>query len=159
MTTLNSQWVLWYHDQNKDWSIKGYKKIFEIKTIEDFWEIYLRLKNTIILKGMFFLMKKGVLPIWETDNNKHGGCWSYKISKNDAFISWLYLSVYLCSENITKETPDINQINGISISPKKNFCIIKMLNNNRECVDNIIIDKINNINLSLCLYKPHKDRN
>ena len=58
MTPLNNNWVIWYHDNNNDWTINGYKKIYEITTIEDFWEIYLRLNNYILLKGQFFLMKK-----------------------------------------------------------------------------------------------------
>ena len=47
MTPLNNHWVIWYHDNNNDWTIKGYKKIYEITTIEDFWEIYIRLNNYI----------------------------------------------------------------------------------------------------------------
>ena len=158
MTPLNNTWVIWYHDNNKDWTIKGYKKIYEIKTIEDFWEVYLRLNNPLLLKGQFFLMKNNIEPIWENKDNINGGCWSYKINKSDTLISWLYLSIYLCGEILTKEHEHMDIINGISISPKKNFCIIKIWNNNNKIIDNILINKINNINLSMCLYKSNKDR-
>jgi|TARA_B110000914_G_scaffold177913_1_gene159562 hypothetical protein len=159
MTPLNNNWVIWYHDNNNDWTINGYKKIYEITTIEDFWEIYLRLNNYILLKGQFFLMKKGIEPIWENEENVKGGCWSYKINKNDSFMSWLYLSINICGEIITKDHKNIDSINGISLSPKKNFCIIKIWNNDRTNIENILVDKINNINLSLCLYKNNKERN
>ena len=101
------------------WTIKGYKNIYEITTIEDFWEIYLRLNNYILLKGQFFLMKKGIEPIWENEANLKGGCWSYKINKNDSFMSWLYLSMNICGEIITKDHKNMDSINGISLSPKK----------------------------------------
>jgi len=159
MTPLNNNWVIWYHDNNNDWTINGYKKIYEITTIEDFWEIYLRLNNYILLKGQFFLMKKGIEPIWENEENVKGCCWSYKINKNDSFMSWLYLSINICGEIITKDHKNIDSINGISLSPKKNFCIIKIWNNDRTNIENILVDKINNINLSLCLYKNNKERN
>ena len=31
---------------------------------------------------MYFLMKNNIKPIWEDENNKNGGYWSIKISKN-----------------------------------------------------------------------------
>ena len=101
MTPLNNKWVIWFHGNNKDWTINGYRKLYEIKTIEDFWEIYIRLNNFIILKGQFFLMKNDILPIWENKENIDGGCWSYKINKNESFISWLYLSMFLSGEILT----------------------------------------------------------
>lgn len=159
MTPLNNHWVIWYHDNNNDWTIKGYKNIYEITTIEDFWEIYLRLNNYILLKGQFFLMKKGIEPIWENEANLKGGCWSYKINKNDSFMSWLYLSMNICGEIITKDHKNMDSINGISLSPKKNFCIIKIWNNDKNNIEDVLVDKINNINLSLCLYKNNKERN
>ena len=159
MTPLNNHWVIWYHDNNSDWTIKGYKKIYEIKTIEDFWEIYNRLNNHILLKGQFFLMKNNIPPIWENKENIEGGCWSYKINKNDSFISWLHLSMNLCGEILTKDHQNMDIINGISLSPKKNFSIIKIWNNNSAKIENILINKINNITLSMCLYKANKERN
>ena len=160
MTPLNNKWVIWYHDNGPDWTLNGFKKLYEIQTIEDFWEIYSKLNNYIILKGMFFLMKHNVEPRWETENNIDGGCWSYKIHKKETFISWLYLSISLCSEIIVNDHINMDTINGISISPKKNFSIIKIWNNDYKMKENtILINKINNLNLDVCLYKAHKDRN
>ena len=121
MTPLNSKWVIWYHDRGNDWTMNGFRKIHEIDSIESFWDVYLKLSNYIILKGMFFLMRKGIEPRWETEQNINGGCWSFKINKKDAFISWLYLSIYTCSEILTQNTENSNLVNGISISPKKIF--------------------------------------
>jgi hypothetical protein len=37
---LSNQWNLWYHYDKENWSISGFKKIYEIKNIEDFWKLY-----------------------------------------------------------------------------------------------------------------------
>ena len=68
--------------------------------------------------GMFFIMKEGIYPLWEDNQNINGGCWSYKIIKKDAYKAWVQLAVSLIGESLSTET---NFINGISISPKKGF--------------------------------------
>ena len=52
--TLPNTWVLWFHNSSNDWTINSYINVFEIKTIQDFWEIYLRLNTLIVQGGMFF---------------------------------------------------------------------------------------------------------
>ena len=47
MNPLNNKWVIWYHDNGPDWTLNGFKKLYEIQTIEDFWEIYSKLNNII----------------------------------------------------------------------------------------------------------------
>lgn len=158
--TLNNIWVLWFHNASNDWTINSYIKVSEIKTIEEFWEIYLRLNNFIVQGGMFFLMKKNIEPLWENDENINGGCWSYKINKNDSLNAWTELSMYLCSEKLLKNEKLFSKINGISISPKKSFCILKIWNNDSKlnAIDSIY-DKIPYFYTSKCIYKAHVDRN
>jgi translation initiation factor 4E len=125
---LNSRWVLWYHDpENSDWDFKSYEKICVFDTIELFWSIHNYIKNELLYSGMFFIMKENINPLWEDNNNINGGCWSFKILKKNSYNAWINLSVYLIGETLTEE---YNFINGISISPKKGFCIIKIWINN-----------------------------
>ena len=160
MTKLNSKWDLWFHNlSNPDWSINGYTKIYTLETIEEFWEINMRMNINIIQNGMFFLMKEGIQPLWEHDTNINGGCWSYKISKKECYISWVELIMSICGETLLENKYN-NIINGVSISPKKNFCIIKIWTNNNENTSNSLLSKnIYNLNVSQCLYKEHKERN
>jgi len=159
-SNLDNSWVLWFHNSTNDWTIKSYLNIFEINTIEDFWEVYLRLNNFIVQGGMFFLMKKNIEPLWENEENINGGCWSYKINKNDSLNAWTELSMYLCSELLLEDKNLFSKINGISISPKKSFCILKIWNNESEynSVD-LINKKIPYYLPSKCIYKAHVDRN
>jgi hypothetical protein len=71
-------------------------------------------------------MRENISPLWnETDNNYS---FSIKVAKNEALWYWNYFNSHLLSENfLNSDFKDSwNTINGISISPKKNFCIIKI---------------------------------
>ena len=161
----NSEWVVWYHDhQDKNWTLTSYKKLYEFNTIEGFWDLYKEWNNYLpnIYDGMFFLMKKvdgkPIYPLWEDNQNKNGGFWSFKISKELAESIWFELSICLISEALCRDQSNLSIINGISISPKKNFCIIKIWNNDKLKCDTAIINKFSNqVNYSECMYKCHVD--
>jgi hypothetical protein len=74
-------------------------------------------------------MRDNILPTWEDPANQNGGCWSYKIATSEVFQLWTDLSRYTVSEILCKK----DNINGISISPKKGFCIIKIWNSDATC--------------------------
>ena len=107
---------------------------------------------------MFFLMKDDILPLWEDEKNINGGCWSYKIPKKDSYSSWIEIAIDVCGEYLISNE-NSNIINGISISPKKNFCIIKIWNNKIVKNNKLLSKNIYNLNIDNCLYKAHKDRN
>ena len=156
MNNLPSSWVIWFHNPvDTNWDSSSYMKLHEIDTVESFWEVYLRLEPTMIQEGMFFLMKKGIEPLWENEDNINGGCWSYKISKKEAHKSWEELSKILCCEKIVNKS---EKINGISISPKKMFCILKIWNNDSNYNDKRFLNPIYNLKKDQCIYKAHKNR-
>lgn len=164
---LNSSWVVWYHNPiDNDWSLNSYKKIYELNTLEDFFRFQNSWDGNLpsIEKSMFFLMKKKdqieyIYPLWEDKNNKEGGCWSFKIVSNCAKTIWFRLCLQLITENSTKRTQDLNTINGISFSPKKGFCIVKIwntdCNNNDVSCLNPMIDTY--LQFENVLYKTHDE--
>lgn len=115
---FKNEWILWYHHQKDNWSLDGYRKLYTIKNISDFWNLY---NNWDKIGGIrnkhFFLMKNNIKPLWEDPENIKGGCWSYKL--NDFLIPeiWEFLSIYLVAEKLSKN-PD--NICGISVCNKKN---------------------------------------
>ena len=129
---LKNTWILWYHDpEDSDWTLESYKKIYEFSTIEDFWRLYNNLPS--IVNSMFFLMKKGHPPIWETPQNINGGAWLYKFPKKMADCFWGKFSMYIVGETLMEETSDII---GLSISPKVFNVTIRIWNCNSErCKD------------------------
>lgn len=149
-TKFKNTWNIWFHHTKDDWSIDGYRKIYTIETISDFWKLY---NNWDKLGGInskhFFIMKNDITPMWEDEENKNGGCWSFKIQEKEASKLWEELSLYLVSETISKIDDDIQ---GLSICLKKNnHSIIKIWNkdtknnNNKNINDEIINQYYNDI--------------
>lgn len=161
---LNSKWIVWYHNpSDQSWTIDSYKDILEIHTLEDF----LVLKNSWeqclpqVYEGMFFVMRKlengkVIYPQWEDVNNRQGGYWSFKIDKEHAQDIWFKLCGYTIGESICNEPIESLQVNGISISPKKNFCIIKIWNNDSNRNSTSLLNKtINFLNMEEVMYSNH----
>ena len=150
---LENNWTLWFHNiNNNDWSINSYNKVYSFNNIETFIMLFRKINN--FSAGMFFLMKEGIQPLWEHESNINGGCWSYKISKKECYISWVELLISICGENLL-EAKYNNIINGVSISPKKNFCIVKIWLgdcNNQNPQD---ITYFTGIDAQGCLFKKH----
>ena len=146
MTTINQHkldidWTLWYHDpDDKRWTLDSYKKLTRFKTLEDFLTYYDSI-NTFI-SGMFFVMKEDIPPIWEDPSNIKGGILTYKLLKNTADEIWKELSMLLMGGTLTN---DYTNINGISISPKINNCIIKIWIKDSTQMKSIVFNKDSNI--------------
>ena len=122
---LNDTWTIWYHSlRNKNWSKSSYINCGELKTIKDLWSY---LNNVHDLKqGMFFLMRKGIFPKWEEPENVKGGAWSLSISEHKCKKIWIEFVMAICGETLIKD--DMSEINGLSISPKGKYSIIKIWN-------------------------------
>jgi len=99
--------------------------IGRFRTIDDFSAYYKALEFDYNYQGMFFLMRGKIKPTWEDVNNIKGGCWSFKISLEHFFSVWKHLSMLMIGESLST-IPHL--INGISVSPKRGFCIIKIWN-------------------------------
>ena len=152
---LNDNWVLWFHNpQDTNWTVDSYKKLKYIRTIKHFWEAYSFLNKFIVENSMLFLMRDGIDPIWEDERNRNGGAWSFKYQKGDLKTTWENFSIYLLAEKLVSvENHDI--INGISISPKKNFCIIKIWNSDKNKNDLKLLTKVNDLNYEGGIYKSY----
>lgn len=155
---LSNKWVLWFHDpSDTEWGLNSYMNVFEFDSIELFWHLFNNIDKQTITQGMFFIMKKDIVPLWEDKKNENGGCWSYRIQKKNAHDAWINLAMALCGNHLTDEKY-IKSINGISISPKKSFCIIKIWNNDSSINNIKIINKIDKLDNSDSIYRAHKDR-
>lgn len=153
---LNSKWTLWYHKSNDtNWSLESYIKLATFSSIEEFSIVYNNLKPLHIQNSMLFLMREDINPMWEADENKEGGCFSFKIYRQEIFEAWSELSYLLIGENILKNKNEFSCVNGISISPKKTFSIIKIWlknnNNNEACKFN----EIKKFSFLDAIYKKH----
>lgn len=124
---LQNKWILWNHGLNdKSWSNDSYKNIFVYQNLYDLKIYFDNLDLLQLQNSMYFIMRDGIFPTWEDKNNKNGCCASFKVFSNDILITWKLLLQNILCENIHKNIQKYNNINGISISPKKEFNIIKI---------------------------------
>ena len=153
---LSDSWILWAHlPHDTDWSLKSYMKIYEFNTVEQAITITETLPPVLVTNCMLFLMRKGINPIWEDERNRNGGCFSYKIPNKDVPDAWKQLSYSLIGETMSDNKKLLPHINGITISPKKNFCIIKVWFANCSFQDAAVIREVHGITSHGCLFKRH----
>lgn len=153
---LSDAWILWAHlPHDTDWGLKSYMKIYEFNTVEQAITITETLPPVLVTNCMLFLMRKGINPIWEDERNRNGGCFSYKIPNKDVPDAWKQLSYSLVGETMSDNNKLLSHINGITISPKKNFCIIKVWLANCSFQDAAVIREVHGITSHGCLFKRH----
>ena len=154
---LSDKWTLWAHlPHDTDWSINSYKEILKIQTVEEMVSLYNILPEKMIKNCMLFLMRHGISPTWEDPKNRDGGCFSYKISNKNVYNTWRNVSFCVVGETIAIDKKILECINGLTISPKKNFCIIKIWMKNCAYQDPRKIKDIGYLIKSGCLFKSHK---
>ena len=125
--SLKNNWVLWAHlHHDSDWSINSYKIVAKFASAEDVIAVTEKLPETLIKNCMLFVMREGITPMWEDVKNRNGGSFSYKVSNKCIVDVWRDLTFVLVGESISNSQPFANSVTGITISPKKNFCIIKI---------------------------------
>lgn len=157
---LGNTWTLYAHlPHDTDWSIKSYKTILTTNYLEHYIKVIESLPDTIISNCMLFIMKEGVAPIWEDPKNKQGGCFSYKISNKNVVPIFRKFAYKLAGGTMFKKNtygkfPKDN-INGITISPKKNFCIIKVWFSDCTNKNPDTIDYFTGVSSHGCLFKKH----
>jgi hypothetical protein len=154
---LKNDWNLWAHlPQDPDWSVKSYKKISKFDNLKTSIAITEVLPEGLIKNCMLFIMKDGISPMWEDVRNRNGGCFSYKVSNKHVCEVWRDLTYVLVGETISNNIQFVDNITGITISPKKNFCIIKiwMTNCDHQNPQQVTSD-VKNLQPQGCLFKKH----
>jgi hypothetical protein len=105
---------------------------------------------------MLFVMRDGITPMWEDPRNRNGGCFSYKVINKFVPEVWRNLFAALCGETLSIDHTLSCHVNGITISPKKNFCIIKIWTTNCDHQNpQIVTNEIKNLTSQGCLFKKH----
>ena len=125
---LNTSWTLYYHDVlDKNWTLSSYLPIlFDIHSAHQLIAINETIPDNTVKNGMLFLFRHDVNPFWEDPKNKNGGYLSFRFDNTVVHHVWKSFVYALCGETLFKNAEINDFVNGISISPKKYFCIIKI---------------------------------
>lgn len=130
MEQLNSNWVVWYHYDINSWTKESFVKLVTIKTVQDFWKFVESLKsiNNLLIEHLY-IMREGILPMWEDPSNRNGGCWSIKIDIKDSYVIFVQILMFLvCEIILIDENKNLSeQITGLSLCQKNNYnCILQI---------------------------------
>jgi hypothetical protein len=154
---LSDKWTLWAHlPHDTDWSIKSYKQIFTVSNVEETIAITETLPPILVQNCMLFWMREGIKPTWEDPKNRNGGCFSYKVVNKTVFDCWKELTYSTLGNTISKQMNFVDKVTGFTISPKKNFCIIKIWM--ADCTNQnpaIVTNEIKGIVSQGCIFKKH----
>ena len=153
---LNNKWTLWYHSiNNKSWTNDSYIKVIELRTLLDYKLLENIFRINHLQNGMFFIMKNEIFPTWEDPSNRLGGCVSFKYNNN--ILKEFLKILLLCITNNLSTEENINEINGLSISPKKEFNIVKIWTKNYDKNYNEIVKEYEPfVKYDKCIYKKHE---
>jgi hypothetical protein len=154
---LSDKWTLWAHlPHDIDWSMKSYNKIYTVSTVEEAIAITETLPPILVQNCMLFWMREGIKPTWEDQKNRNGGCFSYKVVNKTVYDSWKELTYSTLGNTVSKQMSFVDKVTGITISPKKNFCIIKIWM--ADCTNqnpSVVTNEIKGIVSQGCIFKKH----
>lgn len=123
----SGSWSLYFHaHDNPKWNLPSFTPVGTVKTWREFWSLIEGLRTDAIADGMFFFMRDPIPPLWENHQNIRGGSYSIRVQRKDAGETYVTYAIATMVGCLTKDAT--NTINGISISPKKGFNILKMWN-------------------------------
>jgi len=152
---FKNKWTLWFHSvTNKKWDNDSYIKVIELKTLLDYKLLQEVMRINHLQNGMFFLMRGEIFPTWEDPKNRMGGCVSLKYDNN--ILKEFLRIILLCITGNLSTDGNLNEINGISISPKKEFNITKIwLKDDSKDFKKIVKEYDPLIKLEKSIYKKH----
>ena len=148
-------WTMYFHSpEETKWTLNTFINLGAMKTWRDFWSVIEALKAYSLSDGMFFLMRDPSPPLWESHHHIRGGCYSFRCQKKDA--SDIYLNHIIASMLGSLTTDSSNRINGVSISPKRGFNIIKVWNNDaqKHCSSSDLNTNVSIIRKADIIYTP-----
>lgn len=123
---LDDVWSFYFHDpDDRDWTLDSYRKIATVSSAEEFWGVHkLTIENAH--KAMFFVMREHVFPCWDDPMNIDGGCFSLMVAKEAVAAVWGALCAKMLTERLTADPAKSDVVTGLSVSPKIDFCIVKI---------------------------------
>lgn len=156
---LNRKWILWSHlPQNPDWTLKSYKQLYNLNTLEDVVAVLNIIPDILLTSCMFFFMREGITPLWEDVKNKDGGCFKYRIINKHVPQTLKHMIYTLVGETLSSNKLFLQNVTGITISPKKKFCILKVWTSNCDFQNSDVIDIDNTIlNTNKAIFEIHDE--
>ena len=153
--SLTSSWTLWIHLYNVGWSLSNCLKIDTFVNVEQCIAVSESLSDGIIKNCMLFIMRENIMPEWEDPGNRDGGYFSFKVLNKHVCQVWKDLTYILIGNSLSTNNDFLKDIAGITCSPKKNFCIVKVWMKNCNHQNSNLMSEVKNLSAYGCFFQPH----
>lgn len=158
--SLQRVWKMWSHlPHDPNWSLQSYSLLNTLTTVEQTIATVNVLPENMVKGCMLFVVRDGIAPMWEDPHNIGGGYFSYKIYNKNVCEVWRDVVYSLVGETLSQNSKCMNSITGVEISPKKNFCIIKIWMSTCEFqTPTIISSDLKGLPIHGCLFNKFNDK-
>jgi hypothetical protein len=120
LTPLNATWTIWFHRlDERRWSMDTYIRIISFSTVHDFWRVMNGVMR-VTSAGYYFVMREGILPIYEDPANREGSMWSWRVNKKPKLPdAWLSVLVHLIGDTLYPASGPADEtfVTGVSFNP------------------------------------------
>jgi len=136
----------------------SYKRLQTVSSWEALGSLLREIGPNRITNGLLRVMRGEISPLWENNANIRGGSYCLKVSRRNSLeVFQRYLAAAalgICAKDSG------NEIVGVTISPKKGFCIIKIWNLNAKAYGSPADIKLlhEEIKESEILYRKHTEQ-
>lgn len=131
---LNTVWKMWAHENsNPDWSLDSYNLIYSISSVGEMWRLLNNFSNLDKSVRQYYIMRDGITPIWEDNNNKQGAICSIMVDNINKSTSqsggdlgvgtFGAILILVLNESFVKNNTIIN---GLCYSIKSRSVLIKL---------------------------------
>jgi hypothetical protein len=152
-------WSVYYHEpEDNTWTAESYKRIAVVSSWEQLGAVLRELGPHKTMNGLLRIMVGDTSPLWENKVNIRGGSYCLKISRRssvEVFNRYMAAAALgMCTTN-----PE-NRVVGVTISPKKGSCIIKIWNLNADAYHQatdlpILHEEVRHDEV---IYRPHTEQ-
>ena len=124
-------WTAYFHEpEDTLWTAASYKLLQKCTSWEALGAVLRELGPHKTTNGLLRIMKGEISPLWENKANIRGGSYCLKVPRRSAIEVFTRYLAAAASNCCAKDAA--NEIVGVTISPKKGFCIIKIWNLNAK---------------------------
>ncbi len=152
-------WTAYFHEpEDKSWTAESYKRLQTLTSWEALGALLRELGTHKTTNGLLRVMRGEYSPLWENKANIRGGSYCLKITRKNSVEVF---TRYLAAAALGIAANDAgNEIVGVTISPKKGFCIIKIWNLNAKSYNSpsdlpLLHEEVKEEEI---LYRPHTEQ-
>ncbi len=146
------------HDSK--WNMESYVRIAAMYTVEEAIALMESLPANLVENCMLFLMREGIAPRYEDPENIMGGYFSYKVANKAVPDTWRKMAYAVMGNVVSRHHSFVQSLTGITISPKKGFCILKVWMRNGNHQDaTMVTTEIKTIQPQGCIFGFHPKNN